>query len=360
MKKIELNISFNTPAFLGNTDQQGQWRTPPFKTLFRQWWRIVKAKQCNYDYHELLEYEKKLFGYASDKKASRSAIKFKLNNWQKGNFTPEKCINKVFHKETKMKKIDPLHYLGYGPISHKAGESKTGIAPQEQGDAKNLTIIVPDKYLQEITETINLIQWFGTIGGRSRNGWGSIHFSENNSETRQKLLKEISKEQIKTYCLEFNKCLRNEWAHAIGADKKGPLIWLTNEFKSFEETFKFLAQTKIDFRTMFDFQEKTKFHKKPEKRHVISYPITNHSLDQNAFKNSKTARLSNQIRFKVVKNENNQFQGIIYHLPCKAPESFINNFTKNENIKQFRSYELKVWPAIHEFLDNKLPNGRLV
>lgn len=39
MKKLEYQVSFTTPAFLGNAEQQAQWRTPPFKALIRQWWR---------------------------------------------------------------------------------------------------------------------------------------------------------------------------------------------------------------------------------------------------------------------------------------------------------------------------------
>ena len=29
-------VKFLTPAFLGNAEQDGQWRTPPFKALLRQ------------------------------------------------------------------------------------------------------------------------------------------------------------------------------------------------------------------------------------------------------------------------------------------------------------------------------------
>jgi hypothetical protein len=33
MIKLEYQVQFNTPAFLGNAEQDGQWRTPPFKGL---------------------------------------------------------------------------------------------------------------------------------------------------------------------------------------------------------------------------------------------------------------------------------------------------------------------------------------
>jgi CRISPR-associated protein Cmr1 len=38
MVKQTYTVRFVTPAFLGNVEQQGQWRTPPFKALLRQWW----------------------------------------------------------------------------------------------------------------------------------------------------------------------------------------------------------------------------------------------------------------------------------------------------------------------------------
>ena len=37
---LTLSLRMVTPAFLGDADQRGEWRTPPFKTLVRQWWRV--------------------------------------------------------------------------------------------------------------------------------------------------------------------------------------------------------------------------------------------------------------------------------------------------------------------------------
>ena len=36
MRELTYQVSFNTPAFLGNSEQQAQWRTPPFKALLRR------------------------------------------------------------------------------------------------------------------------------------------------------------------------------------------------------------------------------------------------------------------------------------------------------------------------------------
>ena len=66
MRELTYQVSFNTPAFLGNAEQQAQWRTPPFKALLRQWWRVVKAREVGYDHRELLKRENALFGSALD------------------------------------------------------------------------------------------------------------------------------------------------------------------------------------------------------------------------------------------------------------------------------------------------------
>ena len=68
MRELTYQVSFNTPAFLGNAEQQAQWRTPPFKALLRQWWRVVKAPHpdVGYDYLKLLKLENEIFGSAGD------------------------------------------------------------------------------------------------------------------------------------------------------------------------------------------------------------------------------------------------------------------------------------------------------
>ena len=84
-KRLEYQVTFNTPAFLGNADQQAQWRTPPFKALIRQWWRVVHAPKVNYDVDALRRHEAALFGVAADGGDSRrSLVRFRLSPWAPG------------------------------------------------------------------------------------------------------------------------------------------------------------------------------------------------------------------------------------------------------------------------------------
>lgn len=50
---LSYTVRFTTPAFLGNAEQAGQWRTPPFKALLRQWWRC--AMRMRYAEQGLME-----------------------------------------------------------------------------------------------------------------------------------------------------------------------------------------------------------------------------------------------------------------------------------------------------------------
>lgn len=40
MQTRQLHIQFQTPAFLGDAEQSGRWRTPPFKAQLRQGLRV--------------------------------------------------------------------------------------------------------------------------------------------------------------------------------------------------------------------------------------------------------------------------------------------------------------------------------
>jgi len=90
METLSYQVSFATPAFLGNAEQQAQWRTPPFKALLRQWWRVVVAPDVGYHHGELLRRENALFGCAGGGEegggegGGRSKVQLRLSSWEAG------------------------------------------------------------------------------------------------------------------------------------------------------------------------------------------------------------------------------------------------------------------------------------
>ena len=70
-------------------------------------------------------------------------------------------------------------YTGYGALlapSRKDGRRDIGLQGSAiSRDERNvLRIQFPADAREEIEETLQLIHWFGAVGSRSRNGWGSI------------------------------------------------------------------------------------------------------------------------------------------------------------------------------------------
>lgn len=376
MNERDYTVSFLTPAFLGNAEQSGQWRTPPFKALLRQWWRVAYAADhgFNVTVADMRREEGLLFGNAwlqqegSRKVAEhrKSLVRIRLNRWDVGRLKSWEGLEQgtVFHPEVRQTgyKVDPYAYLGYGPLLVEKAERK-GQKPEyatvlkknaaiQAGEAATLSLAWPTQYddrnLQELLDrndkriehALWLMDRYGTLGGRSRNGWGSLAFVQKNDTLPQ---------SGKVPLRDWQACLDRDWPHAIGQDGKGPLIWGTQPHKDWKALMKTLAIVKIGLRTQkhpFEFifdekagDKKTKDginHGRPQARHWLSYPVTDHSVQS-----WSGLRLPNQLRFKVRKMEDGQFVGVIYHMPCLPPRAFRPN----------QAAITEVWKRVHALLD---------
>lgn len=177
MRQLSYCIRFTTPAFLGDAEQNGRWRTPPFKALLRQWWRVVNG---NTNVVKLREEEGRLFGAANDKAGSsqKSQVRIRLDSWSVGRLgNPWGEDPRVFHPEVGQngRNVGSHLYLGYGPLVYEGrhGTNLRNNAAIQAGETRVLRLTWPE-HVQSIKDTLQLMQWFGTLGGRSRNGWGSL------------------------------------------------------------------------------------------------------------------------------------------------------------------------------------------
>lgn len=356
MRFIDYTIRFVTPAFLGDANQQGAWRTPPFKALLRQWWRVAVASDCNYDHHRIREKEGRLFGHAwlstqtSRQKtwAMKSRVLLRLKSWRSGELLNwEDDRFKVSHPEVDVGggKIDPFLYLGYGPLFYRKGtklKEKTAIAA---GETAKLSIGFPQEEMTMLSDALQLMHWFGTVGSRSRNGWGSFIMDGEGIDNLGPFSADRALLQRMTRPLD--ECLQQEWPHALGIDKNRLLIWRTrNRRQSWKEVMRELAKVKIDFRVGLPFVvNKGKNAGGIDKRHVLAYPVTNHSVTEWGRKE----RLANQIRFKVIKDKGGFF-GLVYHLPCRVPRTLLDRLNPNAR-KWVQEQELSIWREVHVRLD---------
>ncbi len=347
---LKYRLNFATPAFLGNAQQQAQWRSPPIKALIRQWWRVVKAPQVCFNVAELRKSEAVLFGTASDdgmEKSHRSQLRLRLSSWDVGKLTSWPSGEpKTNHPEVKFPVGSDL-YLGFGPLVYAKGTgtdlsfNKSGGQKRSAIDDKaqtELRLVFPEVDAPDLNATLQLAAWFGTLGSRSRNGWGALQISHE----RLKPLTRVSLDTIGV-TRSLADCLKEEWPHAIGKDDTGPLVWKTRIIGDWREVMKELARIKIAFRTQPTLSFAGVAPGAFAGRHLLAYPVTNHSVNGSEWDGQ--GRLANQIRFKLLR-ENNQLIGVIAHLPCRLPTSMAKQVRADE------TYQRGVWQAVHAVLDN--------
>lgn len=360
MKKLEYQVSFTTPAFLGNAEQAGQWRTPPFKALLRQWWRVVKASQMRFNVDALRGEENLLFGAASDDgevKSHRSLVRLRLSHWDDGKMNQWPANEpSEFHPEVGEtgRKVGTDLYLGFGPLENNRNSRSTQLGTSKSSGQKRtaidekaralLRLMLPDAHEHELCMALQLAAWFGTLGSRSRNGWGALQMAHNH-------LKPLTRANLESLNVTrtLADCLMEEWPHAIGKDDKGPLVWKTKVTGDWRMVIKELARIKIAFRTQPALSLGGVAAGVFSARHLLAYPVTHHSVNGQEW--GGQGRLANQIRFKILR-EDQQLVGVIIHLPCKLPAHMVSSLTL-QNRASLDTTERQVWQAVHTVLDNQ-------
>lgn len=351
MKKLQYTVRFVTPAFLGNAEQNGQWRTPPFKAQLRQWWRVVYAAEHGFpvNVNDMRREEGLLFGNAwLENDFRKSLVRLRLDRWDEGNLKKSQWPKDatVIHPEVKdrhtnqPRPVGSALYLGYGPLGFDKGTALKAKAAIQAGETATLSIAFPTTHqepaIRRLAETnaprieraLWLMDRYGTLGGRSRNGWGSFSLTPTDDASA---LTGTFPERA------WRECLGSDWPHAIGSDDRGnPLIWQTQPFTDWKALMKRLAEIKIGLRTHFSFTT-GRNAPAPEDRHWLSYPVTNHSV--NRWDNN--ARMPNTLRFKVRQAAGGKLVGAILHVPHLPPAAFHPN----------RHTIIDVWLKVHAFLD---------
>lgn len=350
MKTLEFTLRFHTPAFLGNAEQNAQWRTPPIKALLRQWWRVAYAADHKFDVDvaAMRREEGRLFGNAwlSHREGNRdvtdhnkSLVRIRLDKWAEGSLKrwdgPDQTVRhpEVKNRQGEVVPVGSNLYLGYGPLVFRNGTALKSNAAIQAGESATLSIAVPDDDAPRLERALWLMDRYGTLGGRSRNGWGSCALLPSPAGKG-------AGGEGKAPLRPWRDCLNLDWPHAIGQDEKGPLIWQTAPHDDWKALMKTLAIVKIGLRTQFVFPNVAPPHAGIEPRHWLSYPITKHTT--HAW--DRGARLPNTLRFKVRPVPDGGLVGVIFHVPHLPPAAF--------NPHPNRAVIERTWEQVHGLLDH--------
>lgn len=343
-------VRFLSPAFLGNAEQAAEWRTPPFKALLRQWWRVAVAAECNFDHRRVREREARLFGHAWFKEdrdarkakvaARRSRVHLRLSRWELGRLKswqePSKSPMRQANRHGSQRAgADPCLYLGFGPLdptgrsatTRRSATQKQALAIQAS-EAATLTLAFPAEHEDELVRALRLIDLYGTVGGRCRNGWGSISIVPAEDSTPPLEGPPVLR--------DWRNALVLDWPHALGMDDGTPLIWQTEPQGDWRAVMTQLAKIKVGLRAQFAFSPgQPSSH---PSRHWLSYPVTNHRVPE---WDRQGLRLPNSLRFKLREDPAGKLRGIIFHVPCCPPPQF----------RPVPEIIQEVWQRVHAFLD---------
>lgn len=377
-KELRFTIEFVTPCFLGGADGNAEVRTAPFKNLLRRWWRIVNG---NLQTEELWKQEAELFG-SKEKNADTNKIfgkskvvlqiidsKFQIQNDRNLRFG-----NKTIKHKEVSNTIPFETYLGMGPIfwnkqkgkseykffpileycpeikdfDKRAGKEK--IIKSERKSYVSFLLKIPGDKEDCFLKILSYIHYFGTIGSRSRNGWGSLFVEDISCNAEKKEL--LKPKELKDSAVDWDVILENEkkYPSSIAKDENGLLCWCAPQRNFWEDAMLDAAKIYSELRTNFtfnmcDFDDKKKFHKSLQSRHILGYPVTNHDYKEWG----KDVRLPSQLCMKINFNQG-KYRVQITHIPNLLPLPKIPS--NNQDLPLDTQKQIQIWTQVHNFLDN--------
>ena len=296
-------LRFLTPAFLGNAEQVGQWRTPPIKALLRQFWRVAYAAERNFnvDVAAMRHEEGVLFGHAwlekdKDSKgrkaaARQSAIRTRLRApgaqpaWAEGSQQGVQPLSTGLNTS----------YAWFGLVKRGRGEPDRRGIKAEGGpgeSTRQLTLAFPTDIQQPMETVIDLVHAFGLLGSRSRGGWGALHVEG---------ARALDGSAYRTYARDLGDCLESDWAMSLAQDDQGTFVWETTKtFQTWPDVMQFVATHRRAVRTSLK-QSK-------DLRPALGFAL-------------RDGRMPSPLRWKVFADQPGQLKVRIFAMPHRLPEA---------------------------------------
>ncbi|GEM_PF-1816565 len=329
-EKLEYELEFITPAFIGGAfpDKEAELRPASFIGILRWWFRNL-ALTVTDNLEAIYKLESELFG--NTERAGKVWVKF--GELKRFEYQPL--------SESKEGIDSNLAYLGYGVFNYINCAKKKHqlkypqvckILPELKGfmntkafipagEKVKVAFLVPSKYRTLMENLLYLVSQLGTIGGRSRRGWGSFHLHPKgkknywNSEAlneainffKNELLKLTEVEEkpfqtINVYIKKLQKGNALDTLKKLGGDYRSfrsllqPDYFQAKNFLTKRHRFK----TLIYNRAWFGLPIKIQYRSLNGKGATI-----------NLFEGKEHRRLASPLLFKVVKSENGKYDVVL-------------------------------------------------
>lgn len=158
MEKLEYEIEFITPAFIGGADpgEYAELRPASFVGLLRYWFRVIVGAYVKKS-EELFKLESELFG--SQERAGKVFVRVYSEDHDRKKYK--------FYDNANLKGME--RYI-LGPANRKKCIPK--------GSKFEIKIITPDNISQLVDTIFRFAITYGNIGYRARKGFGSMDFTD--------------------------------------------------------------------------------------------------------------------------------------------------------------------------------------
>jgi CRISPR-associated protein Cmr1 len=230
-------------------------------------------------------------------------------------------------------KIDPLLYLAGMGIMEKGKPKHHFFPPKSEFQ---LAIDFPVSHERDIESVLALLQCFGSIGARRRNGWGSFQIISGGIDSSR------AAELLKKHTFIWTEGLDNDYPNCLGRDEKGLLLWQTKIEHSWWDAMIKMAEAYIQIRAgeVAGIGKLDPGQKTASERHLLGVPLTNHPVPAWG----QSARHASPLHFTVHRKKED-YRGLILHLPF----AYSKEMPFSKEIKQD-----EVWKKVHKKLDDLL------
>jgi len=295
MEELTFTCETITPMFCYGADgETPEIRAQSIKGLLRFWWRSIQTFE---DENKLYKEESSHFGGGGDDaQISNVRIRVRFDR----SITSTKRIRGKRHEPQRINRdvsFDLLQYLAFGVQG--GGVYKEYFQPNSEF---TLTISGRESAVQELKMAFVLLEAFGGMGAKSRNGFGCF---QSNFEDGMKLdLGEIQKANIKKYT----------------AFSSQSVIWLAGMHNTWQDALCELSKIYYTGRELLN----DELHR-PYLRQYIGHPVKWDSHNTSGKLPQELQRHSKPYFLHVRKNDG-QFQGQVLFLP-----SIFSSDSKLEN-----------------------------
>jgi CRISPR-associated protein Cmr1 len=304
--------------------QDAQWRTPPFKALLRQWWRVAYAAECGFrvDLRSMRHAEGVLFGHAwleddcdaaaREVAARRSAVRLRLTS---AGTTLESWTRGTQTGVAPLSTDQATSYAWFGLIKRGPGlPDRIAIKASGVEAVRCLQIAVPSEHEAAIRTALELIDAFGAIGSRSRGGWGSLQVTAANA---------LDIAGIARFSRPWTSCLGDDWAMSLAKDER-PWIWQSSRtYSQWHEAMQDIAL---------------------QRRRAREALKSAGMSERSALGFAGTGRMPSPLRWKVVRESSGQLRVRAFAMPHRLPAA---------SGHALRDVDLrKAWSIVRESLDD--------